>query len=140
MGIQPAKSVAGGVCGAHGRRAGRNPTRRARRNAENSHARANRRGESGFPQVQRVGKPPDVAPGGGEGDFPTGMLWKGLVCTPRTVWWAPIAMDDNAAAPSTTTAKIRTKATHFALERATGDPTGGGRKALLRLIYSIYGG
>ena len=86
------------------------------------HVRANRRGGSGFPRMQRIGEPPDVAPGGGEGDFPTGMSGKGLVRAPGTVWRAPIAMDDDAAAPSTTTAKIRTNATHFASERATRDP------------------
>ena len=102
--------------------------------------RTNGRRGNNFPRMQRSGEPPDIAPGEGEDNFPTQMSGKGLVRAPRTVWRASIDMGDGAAAPSTAMAEVLTNATLFSSKRVTGDPTGGQRKALLRLLYSIYGG
>ena len=104
------------------------------------HVRTNRGRGKDFPRVQRSGEPPDIVPGGGEGNFPTRASGKGLVRAPRTVWRASIDMGDGAVAPSTATAKVLTNATLSSSERVAGDPTGDQRKALLRLIHSIYGG
>ena len=47
---------------------------------------------SGFPRVQRIGEPPDIALGGGEGNFPTRISGKGSVRAPerfggrRSLW------------------------------------------------------
>ena len=81
---QPARSVAGGhvvhtgggsVANQQPREGGTAPRtwlrrRSSRRDRDFSHVRTNGRWESDFPRVQRIGEPPDIILGGGEGDFP----------------------------------------------------------------------